>query len=61
MTKKTYEHPVMKEVQIQQQAHILNGSPDVYGMNNTLQNEEVNSAWVRGSGQYSVWDDDWSN
>ena len=55
MTKKAYMKPAMNVVKIQQRACILSGSLDANGMNKSLQNEEVSSAWSRGN---SGWDDD---
>ena len=54
MTKKEYMKPTMNVVRIQQQ-HIICASQDANGMNKSLQNEEVTSAWGRGG---SAWDDD---
>ena len=55
MTKKEYMKPTMKTVELKQRTMILAGSADAYGMNKSLQNEEVSSAWSRGN---SGWDDD---
>ncbi|MBR2243845.1 MAG: hypothetical protein IJ888_03805 [Prevotella sp.] len=38
--KKIYEKPSMETVKLQQQYAILTGSPDIYGLNNQLQEEE---------------------
>ncbi len=40
MKKKIYEKPTMETVKLQQQYAILTGSPDIYGINNLLQEEE---------------------
>jgi hypothetical protein len=36
------------------------GSVDQYGMNKSVQEDEVDAAWVRRQGNSGVWDDDWS-
>ena len=54
MTKKAYMNPVTNVVKIQQR-HIICASLDGNGMNTSLQNEEVDAAWSRGT---SGWDDD---
>lgn len=43
--KKKYEKPEMQVVELHNQGQILTGSPDIYGMNNTLQDEEVDDGW----------------
>lgn len=45
--KKEYMKPTMQTVELKQNNHILIGSPDQYGMNDTLQTEEdeVEYAW----------------
>ena len=55
MTKKAYMKPVMEVEEMQHESQILAGSPDAYGMNTSLQSEEMSSAWSRGN---SGWDDD---
>ena len=46
MTKKTYMKPTMQTVALKQRATILAGSPDVYGMNkNLIEDEEVIEGW----------------
>ena len=55
MTKKAYMKPTMEVENIEQCESILAGSLDANGMNKSLQNEEVSSAWSRGN---SGWDDD---
>lgn len=55
MTKKAYMKPVMEVEEMQHESQILAGSLDAYGMNTSLQSEEVSSAWSRGN---SGWDDD---
>lgn len=40
MKKKLYIIPTIQVVKVQQQSQILIGSPDIYGMNNLLQEEE---------------------
>ena len=52
MTKKEYMKPTMNVVKIQQQ-HIICASDN--GVNRSLQNTQVNSAWSRDGGN---WDDD---
>lgn len=44
MTKKEYMKPSVKVVELQQKCQILAGSIDSNGMNNSLQNEEVEEA-----------------
>lgn len=60
MTKKAYMKPAMNVVKIQQRASILTGSTDANGMNTTLKEEEVTSAWTKRNSDYDVWNDDWS-
>ncbi len=55
MTKKAYMKPAMQVVRIQQQ-HIVCASQESYGMNRSLQSEEVTEAWSRQGG--NVWDDE---
>ena len=57
MTKKAYMKPAMNVVKIRQQ-RVICASYDTNGMNKSLQNEEVSSAWSRE--HKNVWDDDWS-
>lgn len=45
MTKKTYMKPTMQTVALKQCATILAGSPDAYGMNKKLIDEEVTEGW----------------
>ena len=45
MTKKEYMKPSVKVVELQQKCQILAGSIDSSGMNNSLQNEEVEEGW----------------
>ena len=45
MTKKEYMKPSMKVVELRQKHHILVGSLDSNGMNNSLQEEEVTEGW----------------
>ena len=58
--KKTYIHPAIIEVNLQHQ-HIICESN--YGMNRSLQSEEVDAAWTKeNSGSSSSsggWDDEW--
>ena len=54
MKKNTYMKPGMVMVKLQHQ-HIICSSE--YGINTTLQEEEVSSSFTRESG--SVWDDEW--
>ena len=53
MTKKEYKKPTMNVVMVQQQ-HVICASE--YGVNTSLQNSEVGSAWSREGG--SSWDDE---
>ena len=46
MIKKEYLKPEMEVVMIQQQSQILAGSVDANGMNDTLQNEEVEDGFA---------------
>ena len=61
--KKTYIHPAIIEVNLQHHTNILTVSTDAYGMNKSLQSEEVDAAWTKensGSGSSSGgWDDEW--
>ena len=43
--KKIYMKPTMLSVKLKHRKMIMAGSPDAYGMNNSLQNEEVEEAW----------------
>jgi len=46
MTKKAYMKPTMQTVALKQRAAVLVGSPDVYGMNkNLIEDEEVLFGW----------------
>ncbi len=46
MTKKAYMKPTMQTVALKQRATILAGSPDIYGMNKKLiDDEEVTEGW----------------
>jgi len=45
MKKKDYTKPVMQVVELQQKQQLLTGSFDEYGMNNTLNYEEVDNGW----------------
>jgi len=45
MKKKDYTKPTMQVVELQQSQQLLTGSIDEYGMNNTLQKEEVDEGW----------------
>lgn len=45
MKKKDYMKPAMQVVELRQKHQLLTGSPDVYGMNNKLQEEEVDEGW----------------
>ena len=45
MIKKEYMKPSVKVVELQQKCHILAGSVDGNGVNNSLQNEEVEEGW----------------
>ena len=45
MTKKEYMKPTMEVVELQHECQILAGSADAYGMNNGLQDEEVDEGW----------------
>ena len=45
MTKKAYMKPTMLTVVLTQRTAILAGSPDVYGMNKNLSDEEVTEGW----------------
>ena len=54
MTKKEYKKPAMNVVMVQQR-HIICASLDANGMNKSLQDETVGSAWSRGNDD---WDDE---
>ena len=41
-----------------QHQHIICTSAEFYGMNNSLQNDEVDAAWTKESSS-SVWDNEW--
>ena len=60
--KKEYINPTMQMVNLQHQ-HIICQSTNAYGMNISLQSEDVESAWTKennGPGSSSgVWDDEW--
>ena len=59
--KKTYIHPATIEVKLQHHTNILTVSTDAYGMNKSLQSEEVDAAWTKensGSGG-NAWDEEW--
>ena len=43
--KKEYMNPTMKVVEVKHRCHILAGSTDPHGMENKLQNEEVDYGW----------------
>lgn len=45
MTKKEYMKPSVKVVELQHKCQILAGSANVYGMNENLQEEEVDEGW----------------
>ena len=45
MAKKEYMKPSVKVVELQNKCQILAGSADVYGMNRSLQEEEVEEGW----------------
>ena len=46
MTKKAYMKPTMQTVVLTQRTAILAGSPDAYGMNKSLiDDEEVSEGW----------------
>ena len=46
MTKKEYMKPTLKVIELQHKSMILAGSPDAYGMNKTLiEDEEVVEGW----------------
>ena len=58
--KKTYIQPTVIEVKLQHHANILTVSTDAYGMNRSLQSEEVDEAWTKeNSGSGNAWDDEW--
>ena len=57
MNKKAYMKPTMQTVELNNKTMILTGSPDEYGMNKKLtEDEEVESAWSRSN--KNVWDDE---
>lgn len=61
MMKQEYMKPTMRIVKLQHRASILTASTDEYGMNRSLQEEEVNEAWTKensGSGS-NAWDENW--
>ena len=45
MTKKEYMKPTMQTVELKHRTMILAGSADAYGMNKSVQEEEVDEAW----------------
>ena len=45
MTKKKYMEPSVKVVVSQHKCQLLAGSPDGYGMNKSLREEEVDEGW----------------
>ena len=45
MTKKEYMKPTMRTVELKHRTMILAGSADTYGMNKSVQEEEVDEAW----------------
>ena len=45
MIKKEYMKPTLKVVELRQMHQILVGSVDQYGMNKSLQDEEVDEGW----------------
>jgi len=45
MTKKEYMKPTMRTVELKHRTMILAGSVDAYGMNKSVQEEEVDNAW----------------
>ena len=55
MTKKAYMKPAMTVEELGLDIQILAVSLDAYGMNKSLQDEEVDEAWSRGG---SVWDEE---
>ena len=58
--KKTYIQPTTIEVKLQHHANILTVSTDAYGMNRSLQSEEVDEAWTKeNSSSSNAWDDEW--
>ena len=44
-SKKEYMKPTMRTVELKHRTRILSGSADAYGMNKSLQNEEVTEGW----------------
>ena len=60
MTKKAYMKPTLKVVELRQKHQILVGSVDQYGMNKSLQDEEVDEGWVKRNNGSVDWNDDWS-
>ena len=58
--KKTYIQPATIEVKLQHHANILTVSTDAYGMNRSLQSEEVDEAWTKeNSSSGNAWDEEW--
>ena len=58
--RKTYIQPTTIEVKLQHHTNILTVSTDAYGMNHSLQSEEVDEAWTKeNSGSGSAWDEEW--
>ncbi len=45
MTKKAYMKPTMRTVELKHRTMILAGSMDQYGMNKSLQDEDVDEGW----------------
>ena len=57
--KKTYIQPATIEMNLQHQ-HIICQSTDAYGMNRSLQSDEVDAAWTKeNSGSGNSWDEEW--
>ena len=57
--KKTYIQPATIEVNLQHQ-YIICQSTDAYGMNRSLQSDEVDAAWTKeNSGSGNSWDEEW--
>lgn len=42
-----------------QHQHIICASQDAYGMNRSVQDEEVSSGWAKESNSGSIWDEEW--
>ena len=58
--RKTYIQPTTIEVKLQHHTNILTVSTDAYGMNRSLQSEEVDEAWTKeNSGSGNAWDEEW--